>query len=191
MCRTLLVSLCFVINTHQVIACSCFEIKSFCESVTFALQWDSSNTLVARGQFVEEVFVNQYCTDLIFEVNESYHNTRHLTSVRIMDGNGADCGRSLMDYQIGDELIIQSHIWFDTMAFGQFNICYPAPLRVKGKQVEGRILSEKEERMTLSKFVICRVVVPGNPFSVYIRTLPPTSFLLRYLICLQENTWVT
>lgn len=107
---------------------------------------------MARGKIVETIFVNEYRTDRIFEVTESFLNPQAKELVGVREGNGADCGRSLSDYHVGDELIVHMHIWMDTVPMSSVSTFRPPPLRVKGNRVEGRIISEGNDQMSLARF---------------------------------------
>ncbi len=149
--RTLL-SLIFVAMFSYSQACTCLPIKSFCEQVVRGLDWDSSHLIIARAVLVEKVKVDRYRTDAIYQILESYYNPRNLSSVRIRDGNGADCGRTMNPYQKGDELIFVTSVWDDSDAMGQFSICSPPPLVVKGNKVHGHVFQDKEVSLSITKF---------------------------------------
>ncbi len=125
---------------------------TFCETAQRYLEWNYDQTLIVRGVVGKEIVVNEYRTDRIFKISESFHNPRGLSEVRIREGNGADCGRSLTDYGKGDELIIAISIWEDSLDIGQFSICDPAPLRVKNGKVSGMITEQGDQQLSLGQF---------------------------------------
>jgi hypothetical protein len=143
----------FGILCHQsLLACTCLPIHTFCETVDRFLEWDPENTLVVRGTIIEKIKVGDYRTDRLIHIDESFYNPAGLTEIRIREGNGADCGRSLEEFSIGDELIFVTSVWMDTTNLGSFSICTPAPLQLVGNQVRGRITRDHEQSITLDAF---------------------------------------
>ncbi len=134
-------------------ACSCLPVETFCNEIDRAQANDLDQLVVVRGVITEEIFVNEYRTDRIFEIKESFINPKQLTSFRVKEGNGADCGRFLGDdYQVGDELVVVVYLWHDTTLITHFSECSPAPLRVRGNKVTGKITEQRDQTMTLSQF---------------------------------------
>lgn len=129
----------------------------FCETVsTYQPNDVDKRLLVVRATLVDTTLTSyeeQY-TDLIltFKILESYYNPRSLSKVQIRSGNGADCGRSLHHYEIGDQLIFAVWIWIDTVATAQFSICSPPPLTVHLGRVKGRINRTEDHSIPLWRF---------------------------------------
>ncbi len=137
-------------------ACSCVLIESFCQLVSQYLPSDDDDRMVVvRVRVVDKVpsrLHDSFSNDLMVEVLESYYNPRSITSIQIRSGNGADCGRSLDSYDVGDQLIFAEWIRTDTFATAQFSICSPEPLRVRKNRVEGRISEPRVQSVSLLEF---------------------------------------
>ncbi|NND05127.1 MAG: T9SS type A sorting domain-containing protein [Saprospiraceae bacterium] len=119
------------------------------------LSYDSSNVLVVRAR-VRKISNREDPWErrrfLTLQILESFHNPHSHSTIIIREGNGADCGRGLQDYEKGDELIFAVWINADTSTTTQFSICAPEPLRVRGNKVRGKIQSAEDEKMILSQF---------------------------------------
>ena len=133
-------------------ACSCIAIHSFCEAVLRAQGWDPDRNLVAMGRIVDEIVVGPFRTDKVLMITKSYYNPLEVKVIRIIDGNGADCGRSMDDYLIGDEVVFETVVVSDSIHRCSFSICSPAPLRIKGNRVIGHITKSEEQVMSLTRF---------------------------------------
>ncbi len=159
------------IHQLDVIACSCVPLKSFCEESAKFIEWNPENVIIVRGEVVDVVRV-EHRRDLIIEIHESFYNPQNLTSIRIKDGNGADCGQNLEHYGKGDELIFTTGFYEEEGIMGQFSICDPGPLIVDRNRVRGFIRGTREEEMSLNAFRN----LPCIPSSDYISFYPnPTS----------------
>ena len=145
----------FVIHVNVSWGCSCYGYASFCEQVGNYLSYDSSSVLVVRAK-VRKISAREDPWGrrriVTLQILESFHNPHSHSTIHIREGNGADCGRSLQDYEKGDELIFAVWINSDTSIVSQFSICAPEPLRVRENKVSGKIRNAEDQKMTLSQF---------------------------------------
>ena len=137
----------------QAIACSCIGISTFCDAINQSKEWNVENLVIARGIVTGEVPINEYRTDKTFRITKAYYNPLGIEDFQIREGNGADCGRSLENLQIGDELIILTSVHQDSVfLLGSLSICMPAPLTVHGNKVTGYITRDEDHTMSISRF---------------------------------------
>ena len=139
------------------LACTCAATHTFCETVSSYQPNDvDKRLLVVRATLVDTTRTSyeEHYTDLMltFKIIESYYNPRSLSEVQIRSGNGADCGRSLHHYEMGDQLIFAVWVWVDTGATAQFSICAPPPLTVQLGRVRGRINRTEDHSVPLWRF---------------------------------------
>jgi len=91
-------------------------------------------------------------------------------TLRIQDGNGANCVQGVTQYKRGDELIIIAYITEDpetSELVGNISSCGPPPLTVNGNKVTGAITSDMNS-ISLSRFRemgTCGI----NPFKFVLR----------------------
>ena len=127
----------------DVLACSCSEILTFCESFHSSMQIDSSRALVVRATVIEQRLVDEVEIRLILKVNESFHNPRMLDTIQLIDGNGGNCLQPIRHFANGQELIIQAWLKADHNSdIGWISTCSAAPLMVHGEAVSGSITDE-------------------------------------------------
>ncbi|MDH3246737.1 MAG: hypothetical protein OEM26_19100 [Saprospiraceae bacterium] len=79
-----LASIVIILMHLPLIACSCILIESFCEAVNLGKEWSPQMTMAIRGVKVKDVPVDDYRTDMIFQITESYYNPMALTTVRVL-----------------------------------------------------------------------------------------------------------
>ncbi len=150
--RRFLASIVVILMHLPLIACSCILIESFCEAVNRGKEWSPQMTMAIRYVKVKDVPVDDYRTDMIFEITESFYNPMNLKTVRVLDGSGISCTRPVHDYDIGEELVL--HLWLfvdSTEILGSISSCQPPPLKVKGDNVTGAI-SRGVERLSIPQF---------------------------------------
>ena len=147
--------------------CSCVPLKSFCDQSAKLIEWSPEHVIIVRGEVIDVVRV-EHRRDLIVQIHESFYNPQNLKQIRIKDGNGADCGQSLENFEKGDELIFMTGIHEEEGIMGQFSACYPGPLVVNRNRVRGRITSsEYDEDMSLNSFRNLPCIPSSDHISFY------------------------
>lgn len=160
---TIIILVCSLTESYS---CSCIPPKSFCDQVVQSLEWNTDHLVVVRGKIVD-IKREQHRRDLIIEIKESFHNPQNLHQIRIMDGNGADCGQNLDPYGRGDELIFMTYISEESGAIGKFSICDPGPLVVRNNRVSGRITGDQIDEISLNTFRKLNCIPPSDNISIY------------------------
>ncbi len=158
-----------LIGAGDLLACSCSEVLSFCQSFHSSMQIDSSRTIVVRGEVIGMRHVNESEVRMLFAVTESFHNNRNLDTLEIIDGNGANCRQPIRHYATGQQLIVHAMLQQDSLSrIGWMSICNASPLMVQGEWVSGAI-NDDVSSTSLTEF---RTMLNCHFTSLGLRTYP-------------------
>lgn len=158
-----------LIGAGDLLACTCSEVLSFCQSFHSSMQIDSSRTIVVRGEVVGMRHVNESEIRMLFAVSESFHNYRNIDTLEIIDGSEANCRRTIRHYAPGQQLIVHAMLQKDSLSrIGWISVCNAAPLMVQGEWISGSI-TDAVTTTTLTDF---RTMLNCHFKSLGIRTYP-------------------
>ncbi len=183
LCRPIILLIC-LLSPIKIFPCSCVPAGTFCEVVDASRSSErNDHMLLARAVVDGSMVIDEYHQGIVLEIIESFHNPRQLKRIVIQEGNGANCGRFLGDYEEGQELIFHTRMWThrqDSFELGEFNICEPPPLRVTRGIVSGSIAPGLSE-LSLKDFR----QLQGCGFSNLQVTIAPNPAVSRFQLQLE------
>ena len=122
--------------TTDMLACFCAPVKTFCELKERA-EKHGAEFDIYRGVVVNVKENKGELEHIEFKILESYGQSKPMSSLKIYQGYGADCGRNISEYRAGDELIFA--VYLNDFYPPKFDVCMPLPLVVRSGIVTGDI----------------------------------------------------
>lgn len=117
----------------KTIACDCFPIPDFCQTITFQNNGDILDWL----NIYRVKVMTKTANGINVFVSQTYHG-ENITGHQIFfaDGNGADCVLFVTQFNVGDELIVTASKQEDTWYISECGITF---LKVENGMVNGPI----------------------------------------------------
>lgn len=129
-------SLCFLLTSPQLLACSCAFVETFCESQTFGTDTVNAHLIVYGKKIRREN------GGMRVEILQTLHGNVDGQSLFVRDGNGADCGMWTDDFENGKEFIFALNPdWRESQGESRYfiSICGVNVLEVESGIVKGNI----------------------------------------------------
>jgi hypothetical protein len=115
-----------------VIACSCFPILTFCETLTY-----NENAIVIRGK----ISSRNNEKNMVVKIESLLYGSTDQSNVTIESGNGADCGVFTQNFKKGESYIM-------LIRGNQISNCGISFLQITNEKVQGAI----KEKVTSIKY---------------------------------------
>ncbi|MEM1321670.1 MAG: T9SS type A sorting domain-containing protein [Bacteroidota bacterium] len=112
-------------------ACSCIDIPTFCETITYGGDGEVTVGLIVRARKTKTLN-----DGMVVEIQDVLYGEESDGSLIVRDGNGADCGLHTGVFEENEELILALHRFGERYSI---SICGHNFLRIEDNTVRGNI----------------------------------------------------
>ncbi len=113
--------------------CSCVDIKTFCETITYGSGAIDPDLIILGEKRADNE------AGMVVEVMDVLHGAETSASITVLRGNGADCMENTDRFQVGEQLILALYGLEGSPATYRLFICGVNYLQVDDDKVKGAI----------------------------------------------------